>query len=319
MNIATALNRKYIKYTVVMLVSACENNAEHIDAYLFNSELEKKDIVEIQGSLEGYDISIHSVYVDRNRLSDRLPRNSQWSIEMYYRLMMTELLPQDTDRILYLDVDLVVDGPLVDFYYQDFNGAELIVLDDKGGKNVPESYGDKHREMFREAYENGHRYFNSGVMLVNLNLLRKKYGFQTYLDAIEAWNYEMEAPDQDILNWVHWKNVKFDDFRKYDYFARVAHNDNVTYEQAKRDIAILHYAGAKPWEYSNFHYDLERIWWEYAKLTPYYFEMLERFVELSMTDTTIEEYLNEITEINGILTDSLGKMMASIKNHMGEK
>ena len=41
MNIATALNRKYLEYTVVMLCSLCENNNEHIDAYLLHSELFK--------------------------------------------------------------------------------------------------------------------------------------------------------------------------------------------------------------------------------------------------------------------------------------
>lgn len=44
MNIATALNRKYLEYTVVMLCSLCENNNEHIDAYLLHSELTTQDI-----------------------------------------------------------------------------------------------------------------------------------------------------------------------------------------------------------------------------------------------------------------------------------
>ena len=44
MNIATALNRKYLEYTVVMLCSLCENNNEHIDAYLLHSELTPQDI-----------------------------------------------------------------------------------------------------------------------------------------------------------------------------------------------------------------------------------------------------------------------------------
>lgn len=42
MNIATALNKKYLLYTGVMLTSLCENNPTHIDVYLLHSELEKK-------------------------------------------------------------------------------------------------------------------------------------------------------------------------------------------------------------------------------------------------------------------------------------
>ncbi len=116
-------------------------------------------------------------------------------------------------------------------YTCSFDGAEIIVFDDKGGKNVPSSYGKKHQEMFAEAYSKGYRYFNSGVMFLNLSLLRERYSFETYLEAIREWNYEMEAPDQDLLNWVHWKNIKYGDYRKYDYFARVAHNDGIDYEK----------------------------------------------------------------------------------------
>ena len=37
-------NRKYLEYTAVMLCSLCENNHEHIDAYILHSELTDKDI-----------------------------------------------------------------------------------------------------------------------------------------------------------------------------------------------------------------------------------------------------------------------------------
>ncbi len=84
----------------------------------------------------------------------------------------------------------------------------------------------------------------------------------------------------------------------------------------KRDIAILHYAGDKPWNYSNFHYDLEKIWWEYAKLTPFYWDMLERFISLAMTDTTVEKYLTEITDINKQLNKSLNEVLVLLKKHM---
>jgi len=63
MNIATALNRKYLEYTVVMLCSLCENNNEHIDAYLLHSELTTQDIDIIKNSLSKYDITIISVEI----------------------------------------------------------------------------------------------------------------------------------------------------------------------------------------------------------------------------------------------------------------
>ena len=319
MNIITALNRKYIPYTFTMLLSLCINEKEHIDAYLLNSELTSEDVGEIRKVLSEYDIEVYSLTVDRQKFSDRLPHNSQWSIETYYRLMMLELLPQTVDRALYLDGDMVINKSLSELYHVEFEGAEIIACDDKSGLNTPDSYGPKHNEMFREAYAQEYRYFNAGVMLLNIEEMRKKYSFQTYLDAFEAWNYQMEAPDQDILNWVHWKKVAYVDCMVYDLFARVAHNAEITYEEVKEGTAIVHFAGAKPWENGNFHFDIERLWWDYAKLTPYYDELLKGFVESAMTDTTVADYLRGLVDSCRQQKATIDKLMDGIKKIAGAR
>ena len=313
MNIITALNRKYIPYTVTMLVSLGINEKEHVDAYLLNSELTKDDISEIEAAVKDYDMSIISLAVDREKFSKRLPHNSQWSLETYYRLMMLELLPETVDRVFYLDGDMVINKALDEYYHLDFQGAEIIACDDKSGLNTPDSYGPKHKEMFAEAYGKGYRYFNAGVMLLNISEMRRKYSFQTYLDAIETWNYQMEAPDQDILNWVHWQHVDYVDCMVYDLFARVAHNANISYEEVKEGVAIVHFAGAKPWECANFHFDIERLWWDYARMTPYYGKMLEDFVESSLTDKTVSGYLEGLISSVEYQKTVMDKMMDTVK------
>lgn len=317
MNILTALNRKYIPYTAIMLASLGINEKEHVDAYLLNSELTSEDMEDIRKALSAYDIEVHSIAVDRQKFSDRLPHNAQWSIETYYRLMMLELLPDSVDRALYLDGDMVINKSLSELYHAEFEDAEIIACDDKSGLNTPESYGPKHNEMFKEAYENGYRYFNAGVMLLNIEEMRKKYSFQTYLDAIEAWDYKMEAPDQDILNWVHWKKVAYVDCMVYDLFARVAHNAQITYEEVKEGTAIVHFAGAKPWDNGNFHFDIERLWWDYAKTTPYYDSLLESFVQSALSDTTVENYLLELIKQTKMQKDRLHQITEGFKKIVG--
>lgn len=313
MNIITALNRKFIPYTVTMLTSLGVNEKEHVDAYLLNSELTEDDIVEIKDALTSYDMDVYSLAVDRNKFSNRLPYNTMWSIETYYRLMCLELLPAYLDRALYLDGDMIINKSLSDLYHAQFEGAEIIACDDKSGLNSPESYGPKHKEMFRQAYENGYRYFNAGVMLLNIEEMRKKYSFQTYLDAFEAWDYKMEAPDQDILNWVHWRKVFYANCIVYDLFARGAHNAHMSYEEVKESTAIVHFGGAKPWENKYFHFDIEKLWWDYAKLTPYYDSLLIHFVESAMKDKTVEKYLSELIRQNDIKKEKLCKITEVFK------
>lgn len=313
MNIITALNKKYIPYTVTMLVSLGINEKDHVDAYLLNSELSADDIKEIEAAVKDYDITVISLAVDKEKFSERLPHNDQWSLETYYRLMMLELLPDLVDRILYLDGDMVINKALDVYYNLEFQGAEIIACDDKSGLNTPDSYGPKHNEMFKEAYAHGYRYFNAGVMLLNISAMRKKYSFKTYLDAIEAWDYKMEAPDQDILNWVHWQHVDYVDCMVYDLFARVAHNAQITYEEVKEGVAIVHFAGAKPWECSNFHFDIEKLWWDFARQTPYYRQMLEGFVESALTDTNVSQYFDDIIAAVVYQKETLDKIMDSVK------
>lgn len=316
MNVITALNRKYIPYTLVMLTSLGINSKESVDAYLLHSELTGEDEKLLKGALEEHGVNIHLVAIDRSMFSDKLPRNEQWSLETYFRLMMFDVLPDNISRALYLDGDMVINKDLTDLYNMDFADKEIIACDDKGGFNQKEGYGTKHNEMFREAYEHGYRYFNAGVMLLNLELMRKRYSFKTYLDAFEAWDYQMEAPDQDILNWVHWKNVDYVDFAYYDLFARVAHTSGITYEEVKKDVAIVHFPGAKPWENANYHFGIEKLWWDYAKKTPIYQELLESFVESAVTDNSIELFMRNLDEKNRTQADLLQQLMAKVKEIM---
>ena len=65
MNVATALNRKYLLYTGVMLTSLCENNPCHIDVYILHSELTDKDIQRLKDCLDKYDVTIYLLYRER--------------------------------------------------------------------------------------------------------------------------------------------------------------------------------------------------------------------------------------------------------------
>jgi lipopolysaccharide biosynthesis glycosyltransferase len=231
--------------------------------------------------------------------------------------MMLEILTDAEDRALYLAGDMIINKSLSELYHEDFGDALIIACDDKSGLNTPDRYGPKHNEMFIQAYENGYRYFNAGVMLLNISKMREKYTFQTYLDAINAWNYQMEAPDQDILNWVHWREVAYVDCMVYDLFARVAHNAGITYEEVKDNVAIIHFAGAKPWNNENVHFDIERLWWDYARETPFYEKMLIGFVETAMSDKTVEQYIKNLVIKFGERRNSLDSIMARIKNITG--
>lgn len=278
MNIATALNRKYINYTIVMLTSLCENNPVHVDAYLLHSELIEEDIQYMQDSLSQYDITLLPIAIDKEIFHDKFPRNTWWSLEAYYRLLLLDYLPLSVDRILYLDVDIIINKSLEDYYTADFQTDEIIACIDSCGTVEWNSRSEKQRQMFAPMIEMGYQYFNSGVMLLNVALMRGKYNFDVYLSAIKEWNYEMHAPDQDILNYVHWERIGYIDPYAYDLFALIAHEAHMSYEAVTENAYIVHFSGEKPWNTTCFHYDIEKLWWDYAALTPCYQTLLSDFM-----------------------------------------
>lgn len=309
MNIATALNRKYVIYTGVMLRSLCMNNRVPVRAFLLHSELTESDIRCLVNSLDGFDIEIVPLKVNPELFSSRLPRNSQWSIETYYRLTLMELLPSDVERLLYIDVDIIINKSLEEVYAIDFEGDEIIATVDSCGKKTWDKFGNKQKEMFSPMVEQGYQYFNAGFMLLNIAEIRKKHNFSTYLEAIKKWDYQMDAPDQDILNYVHWAKVGYIDCWQYDLFARIAHGEGFTYEQVKNNTTVIHYAGTKPWDADNCHFDIEQLWWDYAKLTPFYTQLLEEFLQKTMFDTTVENYINQILKDTGEIQTQLDKSL----------
>lgn len=311
MNIATALNRKYLQYTAVMLTSLCINNPdEPIRAFLLHHELTEEDFEILRRSLDHYDIEIISLKIDRDQFDKRLPYSVQWSIEAYYRLLLLDILPDDVERLLYLDVDIIVNQSISDFYSQPFHGNDLVVCENSAGHlSAQARLGEKQKEMFASRFEKGFLYFNSGVLLMNITGMRGRIDFHTYMKAIGEWDYQMGAPDQDILNYVHWPQVIYADAKKYNYFSRVAHEQGVTYENGRKSLCIMHYTDEKPWETRNYHYPLEKIWWDYAKKTPFYHELLERFLDMTLFDDTLEQWLRNMIEEQKEMAEKLARSL----------
>ncbi len=305
MNVAISLNQNYFIYTYVMLTSLFANHREtEITVYVLLSELTQEQMEEFQRLAQAYGGNVVSVFVDRAKLCAQLPTTAEWTIEMYYRLMMPDLLPSDVERILYLDVDIIVNKDLGAFYRQDLGDKLFCVC-----KDVTELKYEVWQQMFGPFLQHGFAYFNSGVMLWNLREIRRQYNFAYYMRVAKELDYKLVAPDQDILNYCHWQQVKYANAAEFNQFARVAHNAGKSYEDVREHVAILHFAGTKPWGADNAHFDIEKIWWDYARMTPYYGQLCEMFVERTMTDASMEktlrDLLSNIATLEQNLSDSL--------------
>lgn len=120
------------------------------------------------------------LHIDKADFPKELPTTEAWTIETYFRLLLLDVLPQEIDRLLYIDVDMIVNKPLEELYATDFEGKNFCVCPDM---TMVFPFPQLHTEMFAEQIRNGFTYFNAGLMLWNVTKLRREgYCFARYME-----------------------------------------------------------------------------------------------------------------------------------------
>ena len=170
MNIVIAVNRRYVRYSYIMLTSLLLNNPDPVDVYVLHCDLTAEDELIFSRLSESYPVTFHYCRLTEELLppSDVRASNS-WGIETYFRLAILDALPGSTDRALYIDSDMIINRSLEDFYYCDLQGKRLAACRDFICK-AP--FGDYRDDTFRDVIPEGFTYFNAGITLFDLSALR---------------------------------------------------------------------------------------------------------------------------------------------------
>lgn len=183
------------------------------------------------------------------------------SFVTYYRFKIPSILKK-YDKALYLDVDMIITSDLSALFEIDLSDSYV------GAVKHPTLL---HREKVKGYTIPKNSYFNAGMLLLNLDLIRKDKKDEELISLMPE-NFPIQ--DQDILNIVFKEKVKYLDLR-YNMMTRLCGRFEeslafATYGEnfaiAKIRPVIIHYASKeKPWEFSNLAYN--NIWDNYYKLS----------------------------------------------------
>lgn len=297
LNIVIAINRKYLRFSYIMLHSLFLNNPVPMHIYIIHHDLKAEDKTLFKHLEEQFPAVIQFLLVPDSLLppAEVLTSNT-WGIETYFRLSIMDLLPGDVERALYIDSDMIINQSIEAFYYCDLKGKRLAACKDMVSQPPFHDYRDV---TFSKCIADGFHYFNAGFTLFDVRALRKEFSFQTYMDTAKALDYQIQFPDQDLLNYCHYNDVLLWDEFQYNLYARRAFTDyGLHYGWVKEHTAVIHYATAKPWDGNCFHCDIEQLWWDYAKLTPFYTEIMEQTLKQTISDQTTFRYVNELKAEN---------------------
>ncbi|QEG02887.1 General stress protein A [Stieleria maiorica] len=242
------INRDFISYALVSMLSVIRSQTRRCEFHIVHDG----DIHDADQSHIGNLIQANGAVVAFHRVGESFPRqfaqHSDWDVSVLYRLALPQILPAEIGRVVYLDGDTLVRGPLDELFNQD--------LGDSGLAAVPEA----HPAVERLGLPPESAYLNSGVLAIDLAVWRSKRTSQAMLDKVmqdpDRWVY----PDQDILA------VQF-----AGGWTRLAPEYNVTHRffsgpdalpLPTPDPHVIHFSGqgSKPWQTWRPHPFADEFW-----------------------------------------------------------
>lgn len=275
MNILLAFNSNYYMPALVLLKSLLVNNqwCREIRIYVLYSDLKPGEIRRFSQVAEESGIA-KAIFlpVETDTFQDA-PLHLKWiSRETYYRLLAQEMLPESVERVLYLDVDMIVMGSLEEFYHQDFEGKLLVACNRYGLGGVDP------KRLEQLTLPRDTIYFNAGTLLYDLAGQRQQIDPNILYEYPVLFYQQLKYGDQDVLNAVFYGLTKFADWRVYNCF-----DSNTTRQrqedQVRRSCKIFHYNGrGKPWT-ERYWGRMAWLFWDYAQLLPEYAGQYEALKE----------------------------------------
>jgi lipopolysaccharide biosynthesis glycosyltransferase len=269
-DLACAADANYVPHSAVMMRSALELHGERLRVhFLPGPDVGPRDRRLLSEMVEAGGGSIGFLEVDPSRI-DGLATMGYISATMWNRIFLPELLPE-LDRVLYLDADTIIMDSLEPLW-------ELDLADKLVGAvtNVFQRFVPDRREQF-EIERSDPPYFNSGVLLFNLDLMRSTGATEELLAYAYAHRDVKGWPDQDALNHVmgprrlaldpRW-NV-MNSFEVYPWSEDVFGAEALA--RAREHPAIRHFEGPsinKPW-HLLCERDTRAVYRVYRRQTPW--------------------------------------------------
>ncbi len=277
-----AIDDGYIPFLAVAIKSLIENASKEYEYIIkvLHTNVKEKNVRKIK-KFETENVNIEFVNLSYyiKKVQDKLYTRDYYTNTTYFRMFLPELYPQ-YDKVLYLDSDIVVLGDISQLYNTEI-GTNLVAAapDDIIQYNkVFQEYAEKVVGVVK--YQN---YFNAGILLMNLDQLRK-FNFQDkFLYLLGTVKFSV-AQDQDYLNRLCKGRVTLIN-NQWDIMPVINRKIN------KEDIKIIHYNFAyKPWRFEDVQY--KEYFWEYARKT----EFLDEIQKIKDSYTEEERFQDREAE-----------------------
>ena len=265
-NIAYVFDENFSDAALVSILSCIANNNLNIRFHLITFEKNSHNLELINKEISLKEQEYKNYLVDNNKVNWSLGNlsyrnssqtNASFSNATYLKLFIPELIQED--RVIFLDCDTLVGSCLKDLYEYKIKGKLIAGVVDDGIS----AYLEDEKDIF--GYKKGN-YINAGVLLLNLEGLRKINFVSKCERAYEEFSSQIKFNDQDLIN-LTLESDKHILPERFNTFAKFTEKQDIVEKKINSlNKSILHFIGdIKPWQSWNLPPFCE-LWMQYANL-----------------------------------------------------
>lgn len=264
-NIALCTDDNYAVPCAVCITSILENNKKDVASiYVLTEGLSEKTKKIFERLSDEYKVEIKLVVVDALSFNG-LKRDNRFPRAIYFRFLLPSIVKDD--RILYLDCDTIVCGNLSGFYTTNLENKSCAVIEDQMSDDI----------YLRNRLDLRGKYFNSGVLLMNLVYWRENLLSEKIVNFISCHPELCMYPDQDALNLVIGDSVLFCEYKYNLQEMMLFPHEKLclsrdkwdAVDESKMDPVVVHYTNSvKPW-HRDCRHPLKGLYEKYLKKHPF--------------------------------------------------
>ena len=268
-HIALTIDSNFVRFCGVTMASIMHNDIpSDICFHIVTDGLAPADEAVLRGLAEDRGSQIRFYNVPSKILDSYELRweGKRLSIVVFFRCLLSSLLPADVEKVIYLDCDMLVLEPLGTLWDTPLDGLALAA--------APDSMVPNPKHPQRLCYDESYGYFNGGMLLINLKYWREHDVETQCEEYYNKYTERVLMNDQDLLNGLLYDKKVLVDIRYnlQEGAYRLPKDKPADWQPPYIDLllnpAILHYSARKPWQYHCMH-PLRHLYFYYQDMTPW--------------------------------------------------
>lgn len=233
---------KLMQIAMKSIISTASTEYQY-NIHILYTNLSEKSIQEISAfSNENFKFFFTDMTDRLKNISSKLFTRDYYSKTTYFRLFIPNMYPEYT-KALYLDSDIIVLDDISKLYDYDLGTNLLGATKDESVQIIQEfqNYTEKYLGINHE------RYFNAGILVMNLEELRNFDFENKFLSLLGQIKFNV-AQDQDYLNVICKDRVTYID----EVWDKMPFPSNID----ESELKLIHFnLTFKPWHYDNILYE----------------------------------------------------------------